>query len=150
MSSTPTVGAHQVIEEVTELSLKTCRVCGKILPLTDFSIKRSAKDNRMSICKPCDRHRSREYYMNNPEYFKRYKKENRDRILLKARECNFLYRSNELGGGYLKGTGICVFCSEINPSCLSSTTLSVLNIHLKSMNAQIAIAFNTDFLPCWR
>lgn len=105
-------------ENNEELPLKTCRVCRMTLPLTDFSVDRSKRDTRNTICKICDRQKSKDFYRNNPEYFKRYKHENREYILLKQRECNFLYRPNTKTGGYLKGTGICVFCGEIDPFLL--------------------------------
>ena len=86
--------------------------------MTKFYRDKYSKDGRIGICKECSKKESKAFYENNPEYFKRYREENRDRILLAQRECNFLYRANELGGGYLKGTGICVFCGEINPFLL--------------------------------
>ncbi len=103
---------------VATVEVKTCRECKAPLPLTEFSIKRSSKDNRMNICKTCDKQKAKAFYRNNPEYFKKYKIENRGTILLKQRECNFLYGYEGRGSGYLEGTGICVFCGEINPFLL--------------------------------
>ena len=99
-------------KDVLVPEVKTCRVCGTTLPLTDFSRDRDKKDNRQRLCKTCDKQKSKDFYRNNPEYFKKYKEENHKQIRAKHRECLFLMRAK---GGYLRGTGICIFCGEINP-----------------------------------
>lgn len=101
--------------EIILITKKTCSKCGRGLPITDFHRNRMSKDGRQRQCRECYKQRNKEKYINNPEYFKRYKEENRDRILLTQRECNFLYSAYGRKGGYLRGTGICIFCGEVNP-----------------------------------
>lgn len=101
-----------------ELVLKRCSNCNKMKPISEFYRDKSSIDGLTSRCKECDKEKSRQFYKDNPDYFVEYKKENRESILLTQRECNFLYGAVGRGGGYLLGTGICVFCGEINPFLL--------------------------------
>ncbi|GAI16170.1 unnamed protein product [marine sediment metagenome] len=108
----------QTVEEYPEPPKRKCYECGNMLPLTEFYRDKSRKEGRRYLCKKCDKKDSKKFYRNRSEYFKRYKDENRDHILLKARECNFLNSTGARTGGYLRGTGICVFCGEIEPFLL--------------------------------
>lgn len=69
------------------MQYKTCTKCGKELPATAeyFYRKSSSKDGFMSICKACDRQKSKEWRDKNSghceKYRKKYYNENRDAIL---------------------------------------------------------------------
>lgn len=39
---------------------KECRACGKVLPLSEFALNKTAKDRRDGICKKCKNKRTRE------------------------------------------------------------------------------------------
>jgi hypothetical protein len=47
--------------------MKTCSKCGEELPVEEFARDRSKGDGLRSICKACDRGKSRRYYEANRE-----------------------------------------------------------------------------------
>ena len=112
-----TLSLQQNIESQTSITHeeKKCPKCGRTLPLTEFYKENKKKDSLTCYCKNCCKQINKTFYINNPEYFKKYKEENRDQMRQQRRECTFLNRPNARTGGYLRGTGICLFCGEINP-----------------------------------
>lgn len=112
--SFPSYGQPQEREEVQKIKRKFCKNCKRWLPLEEYYKDVSSRDGLTRWCKSCDKNASKQFRVNNPEYFIRYRLENRDQILETIRQCLFLRRPHS-GGGFLNGTGICVFCGETNP-----------------------------------
>ena len=77
-----------------EPPLKRCSACGELKPLTEFHLKRKARDGRQSRCRPCNIERNKQWYRENPEargrrldsYAKARRQENHRRILDYLRE----------------------------------------------------------------
>ena len=76
------------------IQTKRCPKCGRILPLNEFSKKKSSKDGRQSFCKQCVKAYDAEYRAKNKDAIAQkhadYYQSNKDAILQKKAE----YRAN--------------------------------------------------------
>ena len=94
-----------VTEALTMYSTtKTCRYCNQVLPVSQFSMKRSEKDGLCAWCKPCgivrirawreghkehERRWRQQYYMNNQEYFRARRQSREAKARLKLNKAVF-------------------------------------------------------------
>jgi hypothetical protein len=60
---------------------KICSVCEVELDINNFHKNKNSSDGYKSKCKECRKIESKDRYLNNLEYFERYRKENRDKII---------------------------------------------------------------------
>jgi hypothetical protein len=67
--------------------MRRCYACGEERPLNDFALDNSKGSGFKSICKSCDRRKSRDYYL-----------ANRERKLARATARNSRLRALERGG----------------------------------------------------
>jgi hypothetical protein len=84
---------------------KICNVCNIDKVLNEFHKNKNSSDGHKSVCKECRKNESKNRYLNNNEYFKKYRKENRDKINRKItewRKNNPNYRSDYYNKNYEK------------------------------------------------
>ena len=60
---------------------KICSVCKIEQDIYNFHKNKNSSDGYKSKCKECRKQESKDRYLNNLEYFERYRKENRDKII---------------------------------------------------------------------
>jgi hypothetical protein len=59
---------------------KKCSKCRKIKPISEFYKRKNYKDGYCSQCKICKAECSKEYYKNNSEYYKNWRKNNSEKL----------------------------------------------------------------------
>lgn len=102
--------------------MKKCTICKSNFDLSQFNKKKSSKDGLQSVCRSCNRKKSRDYYSNNSEihkknvfiYSKKYK--------LKARKFVYDYLLNNP----------CADCGESDPCVLDFDHLYDKEINVSS------------------
>jgi hypothetical protein len=87
---------------------KICSVCEIEQDINNFHKNKNSSDGYKSKCKECRKIESKDRYLNNLEYFERYRKENRDKIiesLTEWRKNNPEYRMKYYKENYEKEIG---------------------------------------------
>jgi hypothetical protein len=87
---------------------KICNKCGVEKKLCEFHKSKNKTDGYRLTCKECRKEESKNRYLNNPEYFEKYRKENRDKIiesLTEWRKNNSEYRRTYYEKNYEKEIG---------------------------------------------
>jgi len=87
---------------------KICSVCNLEQDINNFHKNKNSLDGHKSKCKECRKQESKERYLNNIEYFEKYRKENRDKInakLTEWRKNNPEYRRTYYEKNYEKEIG---------------------------------------------
>lgn len=87
--------------------MKTCTICKKDKPLSEFGNRASSADGKTSLCKPCKRDYDNEYYRKNPDR-RTYIRKNSDSRRDDNRKLMLEYLSEHP----------CVDCGESNPVVL--------------------------------
>jgi hypothetical protein len=84
---------------------KICSICKIEQDINSFHKNKNSLDGYKSKCKECRKQESKERYLNNIEYFEKYRKENRDKIngkLTEWRKNNPKYRREYYEKNYEK------------------------------------------------
>lgn len=61
--------------------IKHCKGCGSDLPLSSYNKSKAESDGLQRRCKDCSRANSRKHRSNNPEYYEKWYKDNKTKML---------------------------------------------------------------------
>ena len=101
-------------KDVTIGPPKKCRVCGKLKPRTEFSKHSGRQDGLQVQCTECVGVYLKTHHIKHREKHNKRAKDWYIKNREKVRVFRFLYGNTDYAG-FLKGSGCCLYCFEINP-----------------------------------
>jgi hypothetical protein len=111
------------------MSLKKCKKCDKLKPLSEFWNRKKEKDGKSSNCKICASNHSKK------EYYEKYKENHNSKVTLKRKQ-----KKNQFEE-YLKLLDLkCIVCGENHPA--------VLDFHHKNPLEKIDTIANLKWSGC--
>lgn len=90
------------------MSLKACSICKQEKSFSEFNQNKRKSDGLQTVCRDCNKKRSRKYYNDNKDHHK---------TVVYARKIDHIQASKEFVYEYLKNHG-CVDCPEKDPVVL--------------------------------
>ena len=100
------------------LSHTKCSECGEDKPSSEFYRDSERKTGLNRNCKSCVKKERKKVYKREREKDIKYSRSFYDKNKEEIRVKMWMYRSDN--GGYLDGSGICLYCGEINPLLLEN------------------------------
>lgn len=90
--------------------MKTCSICIKVQPLTEFTKNKNSPDGLMRQCKGCNKNRATAWQLANPDKLKAY---NKDRTIKRHG-----LTQTEYDDMLDKQNGLCAICMEVPPTVI--------------------------------
>lgn len=89
-------------------SLKVCVICKIFKDINDFNKRERSSDGKQTVCRECNKKRSRKYYSDNQKHHK---------TIVYKRKIDHIHDSKEFVLSYLKNHP-CIDCQESDPVVL--------------------------------